>query len=77
MDVKRCDRCGTVYEADFGKNTRGTNFVLLIDRANIQTLGNKCVRTWGHVYEGAPVEVSDLCAECANDFMRWFYGEVK
>ena len=32
MDVKHCDRCGAVYDADYGKNERGTNFVLLTDR---------------------------------------------
>ena len=72
MNVKRCDRCGAVYEADYGKNERGTSFVLLSDetvRLKSDMNGN---RYFSFRYEGTRVEASDLCAGCAEDFKRWF-----
>ena len=72
MDVKRCDRCGAVYEADYGKNERGTNFVLLVDDTLcLKSDMNGTRYFFGFRYEGAPVVASDLCAECAEDFKRW------
>ena len=69
MDVKRCDRCGLVYDYDFGKNARGTSFLLITDETITQlTDRHKCV----FMLEGAPTRVMDICPVCAGDFKKWF-----
>ena len=69
MDVKRCDRCGLVYDYDFGKNARGTSFLLITDETITQIRdGYKYV----YMLEGAPTRVMDICPVCAEDFKKWF-----
>ena len=69
MNVKRCDRCGLVYDYDFGKNAKGTSFLLITD----ETIDK--LRDRGKIYymlDGAPTRVMDICPVCAEDFKKWF-----
>lgn len=69
MDVKKCDRCGAIYDIDFGKNARGCNFVLITDESISPLL---IPRKVCFMLEGAPVRPMDICPVCAEDFKKWF-----
>ena len=67
MDAKRCDRCGAIYDYDYGKNERGTGFLLITDDT-INKL--RCEHVF--LLDGAPTRVMDICPVCAEDFKKWF-----
>jgi rubredoxin len=69
MDVKRCDRCGLVYDYDFGKNAMGTSFLLITDETITQLRDS---RKYVFRLEGAPTRVMDICPVCAKDYRKWF-----
>lgn len=69
MDVKRCDRCGLVYDYDFGKNARGTSFLLITDETISQLRDRSKIC---YMLEGTPTRVMDICPVCAEDFKKWF-----
>ena len=67
--MKRCDRCGLVYDYDYGKNARGTSFLLITDETISKLMDS---RKYVFTLEGAPTRVMDICPVCAKDFKKWF-----
>ena len=67
MDVKRCDRCGAIYE--WGMEN---NFVVLMDTPRLKSdMRMPCYRM---TYNGKPTDMKDICPACAESFTKWFEG---
>ena len=60
MDVKKCDRCGAVYEYNKG------GFVVLsnMDERQVDIRGKL-------LYDGEPAQKMDLCQGCLEAMTQW------
>lgn len=60
MDVKKCDRCGKIFELKGSENDKER--VLLVFKHK-------------DMYSGYKAETkADLCADCAKDLKEWLKG---
>ena len=64
MDVKRCDRCGAIYDTNSSGN--GTDFIIVPERAEHTTVRNM------FRYNGDNAIAYDICKHCMASFKHWF-----
>ena len=65
MDVKRCDRCGAIYEID-DSTCNGTDFII-VNEPTAQRIRRSTLR-----YNGDCAVVHDVCKHCMISFKHWF-----
>lgn len=65
MDVKRCDRCGAIYEVDNSTYNR-TDFII-VNEPTAQRNRRNTLR-----YNGDCAVAYDVCKHCMASFKYWF-----
>lgn len=61
MNVKKCDRCGGIYDCEKG------GFVLIADKKE-----RRRDNVFFITYNGENVDQRDLCRNCLDNFKNWF-----
>ena len=64
MDVKRCDRCGAIYDTNSSGN--GTDFIIVPEKSENTTVLNM------FRYNGDNAIAYDVCKHCMASFKHWF-----